>query len=106
MGPDVETLAVVAVLFLEAVAEVLPAPTLALLFLVAVVLPALLLPVLAGGLRRRRGAPVLVLPVLAEALTEAVGLEVRNAPRTPSSSSCACAHTKTPVTSAIKSGKT
>jgi hypothetical protein len=109
MGPDAETVAVVAVLFLEAVAVVLvlPAPTVVVVVFRDVVLPVLLL--LAGGLRWRRGAPVFVLPelpVLTPALTAAVGLEVRNAPRTPSSSSCACAQTETPVMSAIKRGKT
>jgi hypothetical protein len=73
------------------------------------VLPVVLL-VLAGGLRRRRGAPVFVLPalpVLTPALTEAVGLEVRNAPRTPSSSFCArtLKAEETPTMSAIKSGE-
>jgi hypothetical protein len=83
----------------------LPVPTVVELVVLLTVL--LLVLVLTGGLRRRCGAPVLVLPVLTPALTAAVGLEVRNAPRTPSSSSCACTHiVETLITSAIKRGKT
>jgi hypothetical protein len=98
-----------------------PALTLAVVvLLVVVVLLLLLVLVLAGGRRRRRVVVVVVLapplllltapvlpPVLTLALTEAVaGLVVRNAPRTPSSSSCARALMETPAKSAIRRGKT
>jgi hypothetical protein len=116
MGPPAETVAVPPVLFFATVAVVVDVVVVRLsdvLFLEVDDVVLLVMAVLAGRRRLRRGAPVFIrepppplLDVLTLALTEAVGRPVRNAPRTSSSPSCACTLRETPVKSASKRGKT
>jgi hypothetical protein len=91
MGAEVETVVAAAAVVVEVVVVRLVAVPLTVVLDEEVVR----LVVFAGGLLRRRGAPVFMRPVLPPllvltlALTEAAGRPVINAPRTPSSSSCA-----------------